>query len=50
MTFAAQKFDGDSEVMTDEKTKALLEGLGAELANMLARTHGKMRFVSDTSA
>jgi NAD(P)H-dependent FMN reductase len=49
VTFAAQKFDGDSSVMTDEKAKALLEGLGASLWEMLMKTHGEVKFVSDTS-
>ncbi len=31
VTFAAAKFDGDGTVMTDEKTKKLLENLGASL-------------------
>lgn len=31
VTFAAAKFDGDGTTMTDEKTKKLLENLGASL-------------------
>lgn len=33
--FVSQKFDGDGGEMTDEKTKGLLESLGASLANVL---------------
>ena len=35
VTFVGQKFDGDSPEMTDEKTKGLLEKLGASLVNVL---------------
>lgn len=35
VTFVGQKFDGDSAEMTDEKTKGLLEGLGASLVAAL---------------
>jgi NAD(P)H-dependent FMN reductase len=48
--FIAQKFDGDSEEMTDAGTRRLLEDLGAALTDMLIRVHGKVRFVTDTSA
>ena len=50
VTFVPQKFEGDSDTMTDEKTKALLEGLGAALAHMLKRTQGEIEMVSDTSS
>jgi chromate reductase, NAD(P)H dehydrogenase (quinone) len=50
VTFVAQKFDGDSDRITDEKTKELLEGLGAALTDMLIKVHGRVKFVSDTSA
>ena len=33
--FVTQKFEGDTGEMTDEKTKGLLEHLGASLANVL---------------
>lgn len=33
--FVSQKFEGDSGQMTDEKTKGLLEHLGASLTNVL---------------
>jgi NAD(P)H-dependent FMN reductase len=33
--FVSQKFEGDSGQMTDEKTKGMLENLGATLANVL---------------
>ena len=36
--FAGEKFDGDREEMTDEKTKQTLEDLGAKLVEMLERT------------
>lgn len=39
VTFASQKFDGDSEEMTDEKTKKTLETLGASLVDMIKKTH-----------
>ena len=50
VTFVAEKFEDDSWEMKDEKTKALLEGLGAALTDMLIKVHGKVKFVSDTSA
>lgn len=49
VTFVGERFDGDSDVMTDEKTKALLEGLGAALVKMLRKTHGELKLVSETS-
>ncbi|MBA3768900.1 MAG: NAD(P)H-dependent oxidoreductase [Blastocatellia bacterium] len=36
--FVSAKFDGESEEMTDEKTKSLLEKLGGALAQSLAQT------------
>jgi len=50
VTFVAEKFDGDNDMINDGKTKALLEGLGASLADTLMKFHGNTRFVSDTSA
>lgn len=50
VTFAGDKFDGDSTEMTDEKMKNILEKLGAELVSMLKRTHGDVGFVTDTSS
>lgn len=38
VTFAADKFEGDGEEMTDEKTKGSLEALGAALVEMLRMT------------
>jgi chromate reductase, NAD(P)H dehydrogenase (quinone) len=38
VTFVGQKFDGDSPIMTDEKTKHLLESLGASLAQVIGNT------------
>ena len=50
VTFVGDKFDGDSEEMTDEKTKKILEDLGASLADMLEKTHGREESVeSETS-
>ena len=50
VTFVAEKFDGDSQEMKDEKTKALLKGLGASLTDILLRVHGHAKIVTDTSA
>ena len=50
VTFVAEKFEGDSFEIRDEKTKGLLEGLGAALTDMLVRVHGSAKYVSDTSA
>jgi NAD(P)H-dependent FMN reductase len=38
VTFVADKFQADAEEMTDEKTKKILEDLGAQLAEMLKKT------------
>ena len=38
-------FDGDSETMTDEKMKKILEDLGASLVDMLGKTHGEIEVV-----
>lgn len=35
------KFDGDSDEMTDETMRGVLENLGAALAEMLKKTHGE---------
>lgn len=40
VTFVGEKFNGDSGEMTDEKTKKILENLGASLTEMLKKTHG----------
>jgi NAD(P)H-dependent FMN reductase len=50
VTFVADKFEGDSYEINDEKTKALLEGLGSSLADTLIKFHGQAKFVSDTTA
>jgi len=50
VSFVADKFTGDSYEINDEKTKALLMGLGSTLADTLIRFHGQTKFVSDTSA
>ena len=39
VTFAGQKFDGDRDVMTDEKTKTALETLGRTLVEMVKKTN-----------
>lgn len=50
VTFAAGKFDGNGETMTDEKMKGLLEELGASMVDIMKKTHGEAEFVSDTSS
>ena len=49
VTFVGDKFDGNSEEMTDEKTKKILEELGESLADMLRKTHGVEVYESATS-
>ena len=41
VTFVQDKFDGDGAEMTDEKTKKVLEDLGASLVKLLEKTHGE---------
>jgi len=41
VTFVQDKFDGDGAEMTDEKTKKVLEDLGASLVRMLEKTTGE---------
>jgi NAD(P)H-dependent FMN reductase len=36
VTFVKQMFDGDSDEINDDKTRSLLEGLGAKLVNALS--------------
>ncbi|MGB7068952.1 MAG: NAD(P)H-dependent oxidoreductase [Pyrinomonadaceae bacterium] len=50
VTFAGEKFAGDSDEMTDEKMRSILEKLGAALVDMMKKTHGDVKFVSDTSS
>ena len=38
--FAGDKFDGDGEEMTDERTREALAALGASMVEMLKKTHG----------
>ncbi|HEY0428672.1 MAG TPA: NADPH-dependent FMN reductase [Pyrinomonadaceae bacterium] len=45
VSFVASKFEGDAEEMTDEKTRNILEDLGASLADMLKKTHGEIEVV-----
>ncbi|MEP7037726.1 MAG: NAD(P)H-dependent oxidoreductase [Acidobacteriota bacterium] len=40
-------FDGDSETMTDEKMKKILEDLGASLVDRLKKTHGEVEVVEE---
>ena len=40
-------FDGDGEEMTDEKTRKMLEGLGASLVDILKKTHGEVEVVEE---
>jgi NAD(P)H-dependent FMN reductase len=42
VSFVGGKFEGDSDTMTDDRTEAMLEDLGASLANMLRKTHGEV--------
>ncbi|HEX9960165.1 MAG TPA: NADPH-dependent FMN reductase [Pyrinomonadaceae bacterium] len=42
VSFVGGKFEGDSEIMTDDRTAAMLEDLGASLAEMLRKTHGEV--------
>jgi NAD(P)H-dependent FMN reductase len=43
-------FDGDSEEMTDEKMRGILENLGASLADMLKKTHGEIEVVAEAGS
>ncbi|HEX8368433.1 MAG TPA: NAD(P)H-dependent oxidoreductase [Pyrinomonadaceae bacterium] len=50
VSFVGSKFDGDSDEMTDERTEAMLEDLGAALSDMLRKTHGEVAVAeSETS-
>lgn len=49
VSFVNKMFEGESNAMTDEKMKGLLENLGASLAEMLEKTHGAIEVVTDTS-
>jgi NAD(P)H-dependent FMN reductase len=50
VTFVADKFEGDSYEIKDEKTAALLAGLGNALADTLEKFHGREHIVTDTAA
>lgn len=39
VSFVGGKFEGDTDVMTDDRTEAMLEDLGASLTEMLRKTH-----------
>jgi chromate reductase len=45
VSFVGGKFEGDTEIMTDDRTEAMLEDLGASLAEMLRKTHGEVEAV-----
>lgn len=45
-----EMFDGDSEEMTDEKMKKILEDLGVSLVDMLKKTHGEVEVVTTGQA
>jgi chromate reductase len=47
VTFVGDKFEGDGEVMTDEKMKKILENLGAQLADMLRKMQGEATAAGD---
>ena len=50
VSFVGSKFDGDSDEMTDDRTEAMLEDLGAALSDMLRKTHGEVAVAeSETS-
>ncbi|HWP44090.1 MAG TPA: NAD(P)H-dependent oxidoreductase [Blastocatellia bacterium] len=46
VSFVADKFDGDGEEMTDVKMRAVLEGLGASLVEMLRKMRGEAGLLS----
>jgi chromate reductase, NAD(P)H dehydrogenase (quinone) len=50
VTFVADKFEGDSYEIKDEKTAQLLAQLGDALADTLEKFHGSEYIVTDTAA
>ena len=46
----AAMFDGDSDEMTDDNMKGILEDLGKSLVDMLEKTHGKIEVAQDEEA
>lgn len=42
-------FDGDASAMTDEKTREILENVGASLVDILRKTHGEVEVVESES-
>jgi chromate reductase, NAD(P)H dehydrogenase (quinone) len=50
VSFAGDKFAGDSEEMIDERMKGILETLGASLVEMLKKTHAEIEVVSEMSS
>ena len=49
VTFAGQKFEGDSEEMTDEKTRKALETIGASLVEMIDKTAKADRLAAESA-
>jgi len=49
VTFAGQKFEGDEDEMTDEKTKKALETLGASLVQMIDKTAQADRLAAESA-
>src|SRR5262249_28258431 len=49
VTFVSDKFAGDSEQMIDERTKGILEALGASLVETLKKTHAEIEVAQETS-
>lgn len=50
VSFVGGKFEGDTDIMTDDRTEAMLEDLGASLAEMLRKTHCEPEIIeSETS-
>ena len=44
VSFAARKFDGERQDMTDKKMIRILEDQGASLVEMLLKTHRKLEW------
>jgi NAD(P)H-dependent FMN reductase len=43
-------FDGDSNEITDDNVRVILEDLGASLADMLKKTHGEVKVVESAAS
>ncbi|HWP42304.1 MAG TPA: NAD(P)H-dependent oxidoreductase [Blastocatellia bacterium] len=48
VSFVADRFDGDGEEMNDDRMKAVLEGLGASLVEMVRKVRGEAGLLSAT--